>query len=269
MSEAARGAAASSALIEWRGVHRSFGEKVVLRGLDLRVRAGESVAILGGSGTGKSVALRHVIGLVQPDSGSLLVDGRDVWEMDEDSLRSVRRRIAMVFQGGALFDSLDVGENVAFGLRVHRRELGEEAIAGRVAEVLALVDLAGIERLAPSELSGGMRKRVALARALAVGPEAILYDEPTTGLDPVTTMRVNRLIRDLQERLSVTSIVVTHDVGSAFHVADRIVYLREGRVAWDGSVGQARTSPSPALAAFMAGEESPGVIDHETISPHG
>jgi len=256
------------AQLSWRGVHLAFGQKQVLRGFDLEVSAGESLVILGSSGSGKSVALRHLVGLVRPDRGQVLVEGRDLGLLDEAGLLEVRRHVAMVFQGGALFDSMDVAENVAFGLREHRPEMPPGDVAARVAEVLDLVALAGTERLFPSDLSGGMRKRVALARALAVGPRAVLYDEPTTGLDPVNTRRINALIRQLQRRLGVTSVVVTHDVESALAVADRLVFLRDGRVAWDGSTEQARRSPPPELAAFMAGEESPPSGGRETISCH-
>ena len=245
----------SRPLLEWRGVHVAFGPKRVLAGFDLLIEAGESVVILGPSGVGKSVSLRLAIGLLSPDEGEVLVDGREVGAHGREHLQEVRRRLAMVFQGGALFDSLTVGENVAFGLRQSRPTPPEEEVRERVREVLGLVGLEGSEELLPASLSGGMRKRVALARALAVGPEAILYDEPTTGLDPVTTNRVNRLIRDLQGRLGVTSLVVTHDVGSALQVGDRIVFLERGRVAFDGSVEQARSEPPPALAAFLRGEE--------------
>jgi phospholipid/cholesterol/gamma-HCH transport system ATP-binding protein len=252
-------------LIEWRDVHVSFGPKAVLAGLSLAVAPGESVVILGASGTGKSVALRSVIGLVRPDRGAVLVDGQDLRALDERGLLAVRRRLAMVFQGSALFDSMDVGANVGFGLEENFPATPREKVAARVAEVLALVDLPGTERLMPSSLSGGMKKRVALARALAVGPEAVLYDEPTTGLDPMTASRVNRLIRDLRARLAVTSVVVTHDVASALLVAERVVLLQGGRIAFDGPVEQARSAPPPALRAFMAGEESPAVAGREKI----
>ena len=251
-------------LLEWRDVHVAFGEKRVLCGFDLSVSAGESVVILGPSGVGKSVSLRLAIGLLLPDSGEVRVDGAALSSCGDEQIRDIRRRLAMVFQGGALFDSLTVGENVAFGLRERRPQPSEEDLAERVREVLGLVGLEGVEDLLPASLSGGMRKRVSLARSLALGPEAILHDEPTTGLDPVMTSRVNRLIRDLQERLGVTSIVVTHDVGSAMAVADRIVFLSGGRVAFDGSVAEAREAPSPELAAFLAGEERPRTVPSVT-----
>lgn len=240
--------------IEWRSVHKAFEATRVLENFSLAVAAGESLVILGASGSGKSVALRHVIGLVRPDRGQVIVDGRDVTGLDDDELQGVRRRVGMVFQGGALFDSMTVAENVAFGLSEHARDMSQGDVAARVEECLSLVQLPGVGALLPSSLSGGMRKRVALARALAVGPEAVLYDEPTTGLDPVTTAHVNRLIRDLQRRLEVTSIVVTHDVASALVVADRICFLREGRLAFDGTVEEARSRPTPELRAFMRGE---------------
>jgi phospholipid/cholesterol/gamma-HCH transport system ATP-binding protein len=232
----------------------AFGSQRVLAGFDLAVGRGETVVVLGPSGVGKSVALRLAVGLLRPDRGRVLLDGRDVLEGAERALLDVRRRLAMLFQGGALFDSMTVGENVAFGLLERRPRPPWPVVRDRVAEVLELVDLPGIEDRLPSSLSGGMRKRVALARALAVGPEAILYDEPTTGLDPVTTTRVDRLVRDLQRRLGVTSVVVTHDVDSAFAVADRIAFLQEGRVAFDGSVEEARLRPPPELDAFIRGE---------------
>lgn len=243
----------SAPFIAWRHVVKSFGDQAVLQGFSLDVAAGESVAILGASGSGKSVALRHVIGLVSPDSGSVIVGGIDVTAMSEDALRAVRTRVGMVFQGGALFDSMTVGENVRFALDDHAATMSDADKAARVAECLALVQLPGIENAMPASLSGGMKKRVALARTLAGRPEALLYDEPTTGLDPVTTAHVNRVIRDLQARLRVTSVIVTHDVPSALAVADRIVFLESGRVAWDGSVEDARARPSAALAAFMRG----------------
>ena len=248
--------ASAPPLLEWRGVRKAFGAASVLEGFDLTVRAGEALAILGGSGSGKSVALRHAIRLVRPDAGSMHVDGRDLAGLGDAELLEVRRRVAMVFQGGALFDSMSVGENVAFGIREREPGLPPEELARRAEAALALVQLPGISAMAPSSLSGGMKKRVALARALAVRPEAVLYDEPTTGLDPVTTAHVNRMIRDLHERLAVTSIVVTHDVASALFVADRIVYLRRGGIAFDGTAEEARERPSRELAAFMRGEES-------------
>ncbi|MEM7249465.1 MAG: ATP-binding cassette domain-containing protein [Acidobacteriota bacterium] len=235
--------------IRWDGLVKDLGGRRILDGFSLDVAPGEAVALLGGSGTGKSVALRHAIGLLEPDEGRVFVGEQDLAALDASALREVRRQVAFVFQSGALFDSLSVSENVGFALR----DLDAGAREERVAEMLALVDLPGIEDRMPADLSGGMARRVALARALAIGPAAVLYDEPTTGLDPVATRRINELIRDLQDRLGVTSVVVTHDVKSAFAVADRIAYLREGRVVFDGDVAAARGGEHAGLAAFMDG----------------
>ncbi|HZI95289.1 MAG TPA: ABC transporter ATP-binding protein, partial [Patescibacteria group bacterium] len=221
--------------IVFKNLHKSFGAKQVLKGVDLSIRKGETVVILGGSGSGKSVLIRHTIGLHRPDAGEVWVDGVEISGFDEDDLMPVRTKVGMLFQGGALFDSMDVFENIAFGLREHT-EMNEEQIAARVAEVLDLVELGDIEELAPSDLSGGMRKRVALARAIALSPEGILYDEPTTGLDPILADAINRLIINLQRALNATSVVVTHDIQSAFTVGDRIAFLLEGRLEFVGSV---------------------------------
>lgn len=218
-------------------VHKAFGPQRVLQGVTLRIRRGETVAVIGRSGTGKSVTLRLLLGLIAPDAGRVLREGVDLATLDEEGLAALRRRSAMLFQSGALFDSLTVGENVAFGLRA-RGEADEGAIAACIAARLAEVGLPGTEAKSPAELSGGMRKRVALARALATEPEAILYDEPTTGLDPVTSDSIAELILATRERLrdrAVTSLVVTHDMGVALKVADRIVMLDEGRVVGEGS----------------------------------
>jgi phospholipid/cholesterol/gamma-HCH transport system ATP-binding protein len=237
-------------IAEWIGVHKRFGHKVVLDGLDLEVRRGETLVLLGRSGTGKSVTLRLLIGLLRPDRGQVRVAGHDVTRMRESELTRLRRHLGMVFQGGALFDSMSVLENVAYGLREHLR-WPEARIVARVRECLGLVDLTHAERLEPGALSGGMRKRVAIARAIATSPELLLYDEPTTGLDPATTNQVNRLITSLQARLGVTSIVVTHDMPSAFAVADRMVLLEKGRLVWTGTPEDARERPPPALAGFL------------------
>lgn len=233
-------------------VRKSFDGKPVLRGLTLEVMPGETMVILGGSGTGKSVTLRHVIGLERPDAGVVAVDGQEVQDLDEDSLVDVRLKVGFLFQGGALFDSMDVFDNVAFPLRQSRWEDGR--IRERVREVLGLVNLGEeVCELMPSSLSGGMKKRVALARAIAVSPRGILYDEPTTGLDPITAATINQLIRSTQQRLGVTSIVVTHDIGSAFYVADRVAFLYEGRIRFLGTVDEARGTTDPVFAAFIHG----------------
>jgi phospholipid/cholesterol/gamma-HCH transport system ATP-binding protein len=238
--------------IRYVGVEKSFGGKAVLRGVDLAVRRGQTVVVLGGSGTGKSVLLKHTIGLHSPDAGQVFVDDVEINDFDEEDLIETRKKVGMLFQAGALFDSMTVEDNVAYALREHTGQ-SEEQILGRVREVLALVELEDVEQLMPSSLSGGMRKRVALARAIALAPRAILYDEPTTGLDPITANTINRLIRSLQERLGVTSIVVTHDIHSAFTVGDRIAFIHEGRILFDGSVEQARKTSEPTLKNFLEG----------------
>ena len=242
----------------YEDLYKSFGSKSVLRGVNLAVEEGETMVILGGSGTGKSVLLRHTIGLLQPDRGRVLVEGREITGLSEDELRPVRKAIGMLFQGGALFDSMDVFENVAYPLREHT-DLSEEAIETRVRQKLGLVELdAEVENLMPSDLSGGMRKRVALARCIALDPQAILYDEPTTGLDPITAHAINLMIRTLQRTLRVTSVVVTHDIASAFEVGDRAAFLYEGEMVFVGSVEEARRSPDPRLRAFLRGENGGG-----------
>jgi phospholipid/cholesterol/gamma-HCH transport system ATP-binding protein len=238
-------------------VHKAFGAKKVLQGVTLDIRRGETVVVVGGSGTGKSVLLRHVIGLHRPDAGRVVVDGTDVTAIDEAGMLGVRRRVSMVFQAGALFDSMNVHENIAFGPR-ESGLLDEEAIAARVREKLALVELDNVEDLMPQDLSGGMRKRVALARAIAMEPDGLLYDEPTTGLDPITANAINRLIRSIQRALGVTSIVVTHDIESAFQVGDRLAYLYDGRLIFVGSMDEARSSGDPRLRAFLTGDSGEG-----------
>lgn len=238
------------AYIRCVALEKRFGAKQVLRGLSLDVFAGETLVVLGGSGSGKSVLLKHMNALLRPDAGEVEVDGAPLSGLDEDALVPVRRNVAMLFQQGALFDSLTVGDNVAYPLREHR-VLDAAAIPARVSEALAMVDLPGTERLMPAELSGGMRKRAALARALVLEPRALLYDEPTTGLDPVVAAKINHLIRDVQKRLGITSVVVTHDLGSAFFVADRIAFLHEGQIRFAGVPDEARRSTDPHLHEFL------------------
>ena len=242
----------SNPFLEFRDVHKSFHGHAVLRGVELAVRRGQTVVVLGGSGSGKSVLLRHAVGLHRPDRGRVEIDGTDITGLDEDALLETRKKVGMLFQMGALFDSMNVFENVSFALVEHTDWDGDR-IAERVREVLGLVELDGIEELMPSDLSGGMRKRVALARAIALAPQAILYDEPTTGLDPVTAETINDLIRSLQSRLGVTSIVVTHDIHSAFRVGDRIAFLDEGTIRFDGEVDEARRTDDPLLKRFLKG----------------
>ncbi len=238
--------------VRFEDVHKAFGPKKVLQGITFDIRRGETMVVLGGSGSGKSVLIRHIIGLHRPDRGHVIVDGEDVVEYDEERLIPVRKKVAMLFQGGALFDSMNVRENVAYGLREHT-DLAELEIRERVRAKLALVGLEGVEELMPSELSGGMKKRVALARSISMEPRCILYDEPTTGLDPVTANTINDLIRGLQRQIQVTSVVVTHDIQSAFLVGDRIAYLFEGRMHFIGTVAEARASDEPRLRHFLSG----------------
>jgi len=240
------------AFVVFKDVQKAFGNKKVLDGITFDIRQGETMVVLGGSGSGKSVLIRHIIGLHRPDRGHVLVDGDDIVDYDEEELIPVRKKVAMLFQGGALFDSMNVLDNVAYGLREHT-DMPEEEIREAVRRKLSLVGLEGVEELMPSELSGGMKKRVALARSIAMDPRCILYDEPTTGLDPVTATTINELIRDLQRRLQVTSVVVTHDIASAFFVGDRIAYLFDGRMDFVGSVEEARSSKVPRLRHFLSG----------------
>ncbi len=245
-------------ILEFRSVCKAFGDKQVLRSVDLEVRRGEVLVILGGSGSGKSVSLRQMNGLDHPDRGKVFLDGEEISCLAEEELGEVRRRVGILFQGGALFDSMTVFENVAFALREHTA-LGEAEVAARVREVLGFVNLGPeVEQLLPSSLSGGMKKRVSLARTIALKPDVILYDEPTTGLDPVTSMTINRLIAGLNKHLATTSVVVTHDIVSALFVADRIAFLLNGRFVFVGTPDEARASSVPELHAFLNAEETEG-----------
>ncbi len=239
-------------MIEIINLHKEFTGHPVLRGVNLTIRKGETMVIIGRSGCGKSVLLKHIIGLMQPDRGQVLVEGQEVSRLEGEGLQKLRLKFGMLFQGAALFDSMTVGENVAFALREHSR-MPEREIEGRVKECLGLVGLAGIEHLKPAELSGGMRKRVGLARALAIRPEVILYDEPTTGVDPVMADTINRLIVELHDRLKVTGVVVTHDMTSAYKVGDRIAMLHEGRILQVGTVEETRSSGNPVVRQFILG----------------
>jgi phospholipid/cholesterol/gamma-HCH transport system ATP-binding protein len=238
--------------IGFEGVWKRLGAKQVLRGVDLNVPEGECLVVIGRSGTGKSVLLKHVVGLMRPDRGTVRVNGVDVNSLSESELLKLREQMGMLFQGGALFDSMTVGENVGLALREHT-PLPEKQIELVVAEKLSLVGLAGTEGLRPSSLSGGMKKRAALARALAMNPKIMLYDEPTTGLDPITADVINRLIRRLQERLGMTSIAVTHDMRSAYHIADRIAMLHEGRIHAVGTPAEIQATRDPELKQFIEG----------------
>jgi phospholipid/cholesterol/gamma-HCH transport system ATP-binding protein len=236
-------------------LHKSFGEKRVLEGFSLDVAEGETMVIIGYSGTGKSVAIKHIVGLLQADAGEVWVDGLEVPRLPRRDLYALRARIGYVFQFAALFDSLSIGDNVAMGLRRHG-QLTEPQIRARVDEVLELVDLPGVAERFPAELSGGMRKRVGLARAIALKPKYILYDEPTTGLDPVTSAVIDNLIIRTRERLGVTSIVITHDMRSAYRVGSRIAMLHEGRLRQVGTVDEIRHTTDPLVRQFVEGRAS-------------
>jgi phospholipid/cholesterol/gamma-HCH transport system ATP-binding protein len=236
--------------VEFKGVNKAYGSKQVLRGVDLKVYRGEVLVILGGSGSGKSVTLRHMLGLEAPDSGRVFVEEEDITDHPEEELYRVRKKFGMLFQSGALFDSMTVFENVAFPLREHA-DMSEEEIGRAVKEKLELVNLPNTEHLMPVDLSGGMRKRVGLARSIVLDPKMILYDEPTTGLDPITSQKINELIIDLQSKLNVTSVVVTHDIQSAFSVGDRIAFLNKGIFEWVGTMEEARDSDHPVLREFL------------------
>jgi phospholipid/cholesterol/gamma-HCH transport system ATP-binding protein len=238
--------------VEMSDLHKSFGSNHVLRGIDLSVRRGEIFTLLGGSGSGKSVMLKHMIGLLHPDRGRVRIEGADVTDLREREWVEVRKRIGYVFQGAALFDSLSVLENVAYALREHLR-LSQDEIRDRVADCLASVGLTGIEQLMPAELSGGMRKRVGVARAIALEPSAVLYDEPTTGLDPANAGRIGQLIVELRDRLGVTSIVVTHDLNLCFTISDRIGLLSEGRLVAVGTPDEIRASEREDVRSFLSG----------------
>jgi phospholipid/cholesterol/gamma-HCH transport system ATP-binding protein len=242
------------ALYTVRGLTKSYGAKEVLRGVDFEVERGECLVILGGSGSGKSVTLRQLNGLERPEGGSVVFDGVDLCTLSEKQLFPLRRRIGMLFQGGALFDSMDVFENVSYPLREHT-DLDEEAARARVAELLAMVHLSGVEDRMPADLSGGMKKRVALARSLALEPEVVLFDEPTTGLDQRTSATIASLMHDAQEGLGVTAVVVTHDLALARRVGDRLAFLHDGRFRFFGTWEEADDDDDPELAGFLAGRE--------------
>jgi len=242
-------------VIEFRRVYKTFDQVPVLAGMDLAIRPAETVTIIGGSGSGKSVTLKLIVGLLKPEAGQLLIEGDDIVPMTEDQLLRVRKRIGMVFQSSALFDSLSVRDNVAYPLREHT-SMSEHEIRERVRETLSLVGLEGVEEKDPAELSGGMRKRVALARAIALVPRIILYDEPTTGLDPTNTEKINELIIDMGEKLGVTSVVVTHDMRSAFRVSDRIALLSRGTIAVIGTPAEIERSDLPLVRQFIFGAPS-------------
>jgi phospholipid/cholesterol/gamma-HCH transport system ATP-binding protein len=239
--------------IRIRGLTQSFGENEVLRGIDLDIERGETLVILGSSGGGKSVLLKHLPGLLRPTSGSIRVDGVEISHLEERALGPIRKQMGMMFQGGALFDSFTVAQNVAFPLRENGLKK-ESEIAERVAGALEIVRLDGQEDKYPSELSGGMRKRVALARAVVGKPACVLFDEPHAGLDPITADSIDHLIKNLQSKLGITNIVVTHEMRSVYRIADRIVFMEKGRIHWTGNPDELRETTDPVLKAFVEGD---------------
>lgn len=243
----------SNVIIEFKDVYKSFNGLLVHNGINLSILEGEIISLLGGSGSGKSVLLKELIGLMKPDKGDIIVLDNNVTQMNEEALIDLREHIGMLFQGAALFDSLTVFENIAYPLREHLK-LTEKEIQERVAEKLQLVGLIGIEKKMPDELSGGMKKRVGLARAIATEPEIILYDEPTTGLDPMTAQRINDLIIELQRKLGITTIVVTHDLHCVKTVSDRIAMLHEGKIVAAGTWEELVTSNIQVVQDFIGGK---------------
>jgi len=257
-------------MIEIINIHKSFEKNHVLRGVDLTIEKGESMVVIGGSGSGKSVLLKHIIGILRPDAGKVLIDGVDLAVLKERELYEVRKKFGMLFQMSALFDSMTVWENVGFALLRHK-SMHDKEIKARVTEKLKLVGLSGVENLMPAELSGGMKKRVGLARAIAHEPEILLYDEPTTGLDPIMADAINELIIEMKNTLSVTSVAITHDMNSAYKIADRIAMLYEGRIIDTGSPAEIKNTGNPVVRQFITGSASgpikiEGVHDERTIN---
>jgi phospholipid/cholesterol/gamma-HCH transport system ATP-binding protein len=241
-------------IVRFSNVRKSFGDKHIFVKLNMEIRRGETTTVMGASGSGKSVLLKLLIGLLKPDAGTIQFDSKEITAMQEEELNDLRRRIAYLFQGAALFDSLSVGENVAYGLREQFwNTMSEEEIRARASHSLELVGLPGIWSMHPADLSGGMKKRVGLARTLALQPEVILYDEPTTGLDPINTGRINHLILGIQRALKVTSVVVTHDMGTAFSVSDRLVMLHKGRVLLAGTKEEFKRTSDTYVRDFIEG----------------
>src|SRR5882724_8485693 len=242
----------SSPMIAVRSLVKRIGQQEILCGVDLEIASGETLAIIGRSGGGKSVLLKHLVGLMAPDAGEIWIDDQNIIGMNERQLGTIRVKVGILFQGGALFDSLTVEENIAFPLR-EAGERDSKIIRQKVNEMLEVVELEGTQKKMPVNLSGGMKKRVGLARSIIRRPSCILYDEPTSGLDPVVSDSINRLIRRLQKRFGVTSIVVTHDMKSAFHIADHIAYLHEGRIYFYGTPQELEISDDPLIQDFMLG----------------
>lgn len=239
-------------MIKIENLHKSFRDNKVLDGVNLEIKKGETIVIIGRSGCGKSVLLKHIIGLLRPDQGKIFIDGEDITSYTNEKLYKLRQRFGMLFQGSALFDSLTVEENVGLGLREHKL-LPEDEIKDKIREKLRLVGLSGVENLRSAQLSGGMKKRVGLARAIAMDPEFVLYDEPTTGLDPIMADAINDLIIDLRNKLSITSIAVTHDIVSASKIADRIAMLYQGKIIFVGTPEQIKNVDDPLVQQFITG----------------
>jgi phospholipid/cholesterol/gamma-HCH transport system ATP-binding protein len=250
----------SSPMIEVRGLKKRIGRQEILRGVDLRVEKGETLVIIGRSGVGKSVLLKHLIGLMFPDAGEIWIDGENIIGLSERKLAPIRRKVGILFQGGALFDSMTVEENIAFPLQ-ESGERDPETIARKVREMLEVVELEGEERKMPVNLSGGMKKRVGLARSIIQRPSCVLYDEPTSGLDPVVSDSINCLIRRLQKRFGVTSVVVTHDMKSAVHVGDHIAYLHEGQIYFYGTSQELDRSDDPLIQDFLLGRSERETVE--------
>ena len=247
-------------MIEIINLSKSFNNQQVLKNLNLTIKKGQTRVIIGRSGCGKSVLLKHIVCLLKPDSGQVIIDSQDITKMEENGINRLRLRIGLLFQGAALFDSLDVGENVGFVLREHT-DADEATITKRVSESLELVGLRGVEPLMPAELSGGMKKRVGLARAICAHPDIILYDEPTTGVDPIMADAINTLIRQLHDKLQVTSIIVTHDMVSAYKIADAISMLYDGRIIESGTPEEIKNSKDPVVQQFIQGAAQGPITD--------
>lgn len=243
--------------VEVRNLHKSFGAQKVLRGLSAKVYKGETLLLLGGSGGGKSVLMKHFIGLLSPDEGEVLVEGENISNMTERQLGKIRRKMGMMFQNGALFDSMTVGQNIGFPLR-QGGEKDEARIERLVKESLDIVRLSGQEDKMPSELSGGMRKRVALARAIVDRPACVLFDEPHAGLDPITADTIDHLVKCLQRDQNMTNVIVTHEMRSVFRIADRVLFLKEGELYWEGTPKELKASTDPELKNFIEGRSAEG-----------
>jgi len=239
-------------MIEINGVSKSFNSHRVLDHLGLKIDTGSTCVIIGRSGCGKSVLLKHIIGLLKPEKGKIVIEGKEVGKLNEKELKELRMKISMVFQGGALFDSMTVAENVGFGLIEHQH-LPQKELLESTEESLCMVGLCGVGNLMPSELSGGMKKRVALARAICIKPQIILYDEPTTGIDPITADSINELIKNLHDKLKVTSVVVTHDMRSAYKIADKIAMMYQGKIIAEGTPQEIQNTEHPVVYQFING----------------